>query len=375
MTNHEITGKQAESILILFWFGSSVISAVSPEAKQDSWISILIATLAALPLIALYVRLNRLYPGLNFYEVLFKIFGNIMGRVIALIYIFYFIHLASLAMRVLTQFVHVLSMEETPEFLIGAFIVVIGAWAAKNGPEAIGRVSKFIVPIVLISALFTFVIGIKDMNFSYMKPFLEADFKSLLAGAFGYFTLPLGEMVTCFSFLAYINTRTSTPKIYLKALFYFSAIVLVATYRNILVLGVPTALLYYFSSYQAVSILSLGEFFTRIEVLIGMNLMLGGFIKVTVCLYSASLGIAKVFKIQDQKSIIIPTGLLILTVTDNAFRNVPEQFAWVKMYQLYAVPFEIIFPLIIWAAAEIQAKIKQQTSGAEAVQNVNNQTR
>lgn len=375
MTNHEITGKQVQSILVLFWFGSSVISAVSPEAKQDSWVSLLIAVLAVLPLLALYIRLNRLYPGINFYDILFKIFGGIAGRIIALIYIFYFIHLASLAMRVLTAFVHVLSMKDTPELLIGAFIVVIGAWSAKNGPESIGRVSKFLLPVILISALLTFVIGIKDMNFSYMKPFLEADFKSLLSGAFGYLTLPLGEVVTCYSFFACINARTSVPKIYLKSLLYFSAIVLVATYRNILVLGIPTSLLYYFSSYQSASVLSLGEFFTRIEVLIGMNLMLGGFIKIAVCLYSASLGITKVFKIQDQKSMIVPTGLLILTLTDNAFKNVPDQFAWVKMYQLYAVPFEIILPLIIWVAAEIQMKMRQQPPEAETAQNVNDQTR
>lgn len=358
MTNHEITGKQVQGIFVLFWFSSSIISGVSSEAKQDSWLSFLISVLAILPLIALYIRLNKLYPGLNFYDVIIKIFGGVVGRILALIYIFYFVHLGSLVLRVFSQFVRVLGMVETPAFMTGTFIILIGIWASKNGPECIGRLSKFILPIVLADVVITFIISIKSMNFSYLKPVMETDLKSLLSGAFGFLMLPFGEIITCFSFLACINTRTNASKIYLKSLLLFSAVMLVIIFRNILVLGIPASLLYYYPSYHAVSILSLGDFFTRIEVLIGMNLMLSGFIKITVCLYSASLGITKVLNIRDQKGVIAPTGLLIITLADNAFKNVSDQFAWVRIDTFYAIPFQIILPLIIWVAAEIKEKMK-----------------
>jgi spore germination protein KB len=364
MTNHKITGKQLESIFVLFLIGSTAITAVDRDAKQDSWISLLMSVIAALPLIALYVRLNKLYPGKNFFDILFSIFGGVVGRIIAIIFIVYVIRVGGILTWFFAQFVHVLGMVETPLYLTSAFIIMTGIWAAKNGPECIGRLSKFTLPIILFSIGITFIIAIKDMNFSYMKPVMETDFKSLLSGAFAYLMIPLGEIIICFSFLACADDKVNPSKIYLRSILLFFIFILVALLRNILVLGVPTTIMFYFPSYEAVSVISLGGFFTRIEVLIGINLLLAGFIKITACLYTASLGITKVINIQDQKKVAVPTGLLILASSQTQFKNTVEGLMFVKPYSVFVTLFEILLPLIVWAVAEFRAKINSTQTQA-----------
>lgn len=88
MTNHKLTGNQIQCIFILFWMGSVVLSGGSREAKQDYWASVLIAALLYSPVLAVYVRISSLYPGLNLFEIIFKIFGKFMGRVITLFFLF-----------------------------------------------------------------------------------------------------------------------------------------------------------------------------------------------------------------------------------------------------------------------------------------------
>lgn len=95
-------------------------------------------------------------------------------------------------------------------------------------------------------------------------------------------------------------------------------------------------------------------------MLIGINLVLAGLIKASVCLYAASLGITKVFNIPDQKTIVVPCALLMNTLAGAGilYSNSISVQSFIKAYPFYALPFEVILPLIIWVGAEIQNKIK-----------------
>jgi spore germination protein (amino acid permease) len=361
MTNHVMTGKQAQSIYILFWIGSVVVTGINKEAKQDTWISILMAAILFLPIMALHLRIIKLYPGLNIFDIILKIFGKVLGRIISLLFISYILLLGTYVMKVFAEFVRILNMPETPEFMTMTFLFLISVWGAKNGPENIGRVAKFCWPIVMTSVLLTFFVAFRFMDFSNLKPVMESDFKSLLSGAFFFTMIPLGEAVVCLCFFSAVSLKTNTLKVYIKALLSFLAILLIAILRNVLVLGVPSALKFYFSSYEAVSVISLGDFFAHIEVIIGINLMLAGFIKIVVCVYASSLGLTKIFNLQDQKSMVVPSGLLVVML---CYLFYPVQYDWLQSYRFYSIAFQILLPLIVWIGAEIQTKMKSPGSQA-----------
>jgi spore germination protein KB len=358
MTNHVITGKQMQAIFALFWIGSIIIAGVNPQAKQDSWISLLFAGLMSLPLIALYVRITHLYPGLNLFEILFKIFGRIFGRILSLFPVLFAIHLGSMVTNTFSIFIKIVNMPETPILLTTVFIVIVCSWSVKNGAENIGRLSKFVLPIVIVTSLITFIIAMKDMDLNNLKPIMDTNFKSLLSGAYSYLTLPFGEMVLCFSFFSSVNDKTGSLKILINSLVITISFYIMVIFRNILTLGVPSTLLFYFPSYESVSIISVGDFFSRIEVLIGIDLLLSGFIKTCVCLYTASLGLTKILNIQKQNSVVIPCALLIITISGMLYASSITNMEFFKYYPIYVIPIEFIFPLIIWIGAEIQNKIK-----------------
>ncbi len=358
MTDHIITGKQMQSIIAMFWLGSLVVIGASKEAKQDYWISILVSAIMILPLIFLYVRLIRLYPGLNLFEILFQIFGKIFGRVISILFVFFAIHLGSMVMCVFSSFIHIVNMPETPDIIISAMILVISVMSVKNGPENIGRVAKYTWVLLAVFVPFTFVVGIKNMQFSNLLPVLSVDFKSILGSAYTMFTLPLGEAILCLSFFSAVDKKENPYKVYIKALVVAIIIILIVALRNLLILGPTSVTLFEYPSYEAVSIISIGEFFTRIEVLIGINLMLAGFIKFCVCLYTASLGLAKVLNVPDQKLLVVPCALIILTLSTLLYKNIQDMMGWIKYFSIYAIPFEVILPVVTLIGAEIQNKMK-----------------
>jgi len=353
-----ITGTQIKSTFIMFWLGSLVVLGVNQDAKQDAWIPILLSFIMFLPLIWLYSRLVHLYPGLNLFEMLLQIFGKVFGRIMAILFILFAIHLGSMIMRIFAEFIQILSMPETPQILTIALLSLTCIFCVSNGPENIGRISKFTWPIMAAAVLVTLIISFKDMDFNNLMPVMTTDFKTLIGGGLVLCMFPLGEGVLCLSLFSAVSPKIKLFKILIEALALTVVILLLVNMRNILILGFPSSTMYYFPSDQAVSVISVGDFFTRMEVIIGLNLMLAGVIKVCVCLYAASLGLAKVMNIKNQKSLIVPCCLLMVTVAGLIYSSTQDMTAWIKIYPVYAIPFQALLPAITLIGAEIQNKIK-----------------
>jgi spore germination protein KB len=364
MTNHETTSEQMLSVFVMFSLGSIIIIAFYAQAKQDSWICALLSGILFLPLMALYLRIIHLYPGQNLFEIIMTVFGRLFGSIFSLIFILFAIHLGSMVTNLFSQFIISVNMTETPRILISSLLVMLCVWSVKNGPESIGRIAKMFFPVITVIILLTFIIGLKDMNFSYLKPVTQTDTKDILSGAFFYLTLSTGEIFLFLSMGSSVGSNVRMSSIFKKGLAITVFLVLVANLRNILLLGAPTALLSSYPSYNAVSIISVGEFFTRVEVMIGINMLLGGFIKICICLYSATLGLTNLFKIQDHKKLAVPCGLLIIAVAGILNVNSASQMQWLKVFPIYSIPFEFILPIILWIGAEVKAKIKPANSPA-----------
>lgn len=369
MTNHSISGKHMRCILAMFWSGSLVLLGNYRNMGPDSWIAFLLAAVFFLPLLWIHTRLIQIYPEKNLFEMIYETFGKILGAVCSLFFIFFAIHLSSLVTRVFGEFIQALSMPETPQTLTIALILLIAYWSVTNGPENVGRTSKFLWNIIWLSVAATFFIGIKDMNFENLKPVMETDLTTLVGGGFSICMLSLGESILCLSFFSAVPKKESPKKIYLIALIGFLIVGLIAILRNVLILGPTVTSLYYFPSYAAVSVLTVGDFFSRIEVLIGIDLMIAGLVKISVCVYTASLGLTKVLHAPNQKTMVAPCIMLIIALAIPAFKNTIDIFDFFPYFTVYATVFEILLPFVLWITAEIKSRLKSAPARPEPAES------
>jgi spore germination protein KB len=354
MNKEIISGKQAISILTLFLLGSTLAVGTSPVSKQDSWISLLLGLFMLIPIIMAYIRIVSLFPEKNLYDIVTEIFGNVIGKIIVLLYVLYSIHLGAMVIRNFSEFTNIVAMPITPKMVIQVFLIVYCAWMVKSGVEALGRWSKFIVPIVFLTIITTIVISLKDLNFETLKPVGGAGFESIVEGAFSTFSFPFAESVLLLTLFGSVKSTENPQKIYIIGTLVAAMLIFGVVIRNICLLGIPSLSMFYFPSYTAVSIVSVGDFFSRFEVLVGINFMFCGFVKISVCLFAASIGMAKIFNVKNYKTMAYPAGLLMITLATIVYKNAAEMFDWLTIYSYYALPFQVILPLIILAGAEIK---------------------
>jgi spore germination protein KB len=97
--------------------------------------------------------------------------------------------------------------------------------------------------------------------------------------------------------------------------------------------------MYYFDSFKAVSIIALGDFLTRIEVLIGMVFSIDMYVRFCVAYYAVSSGLANIFKI-EYKKLAVPAGLLIMALAAVLFINMLEMYLWNDVYKYFAFPYQ-----------------------------------
>lgn len=359
MQKETISWRQMLCIFLLFIFGSSVIVGVSGEAKQDSWISLLLAIALFLPVGLIYARIIRLHPGKDFFEILEILFGKIIGRLFIALFALYALHLGALVVRNFTEFTQIVALPETPQLALMVIIVFVTAFLAKSGIELLGRWSLIMLPIVLLVVVITVVLALKIMDFRHLLPVMDNNFAKISTGAHQIFSFPFAETVLFLCFASALKKEDSPYKLYTFAALAGGLILLVVVLRNFTVLGSAMAGAKYFPSYTAARVIGFGEFLTRIEGSITMNFVLAGVTKITVCLLAASKGAAHLLGYKDYRQIIVPVALLVLALCAIVYHNAMEMFAFLPTYSFYALPFQLFIPLLVWIVAEIKHRRKK----------------
>lgn len=352
MRKERITDKQATYIIIIYYIGSTFILGVGGKADNDAWISVLIGVIFAIPMLLVYARILSIYPEKGLFEILNLVFGKLIGKVFSVLYIWYSFHLGALVIRNFGEFVDTTAMPETPFFVPMICLGIVCIAAARSGIEVIGRISAYSLPLIIVILISIQLMGIPQWEMSHIKPFLSNGIIPILQGGFNAFSFPFSESVVLIGAFFSLQSKKSPYKVYLIGTVIAGALLTIITLRNIFILGGQLSSLY-FPSHEAVSRISIGYFLQRVEVSVAVVLILGVFIKTSICMLVSSVGIAKLFNLHDYRSIVIQVGLLMVYVSYSLYDSIFEMRAWAfDIYRYYAFPFQVIIPILLLLIAE-----------------------
>ena len=367
LLDQPFTRPQAFAVLIMFCFGSSAVVGVSTGVGQDAWIALTISLLFIVPVFWIYSRIISLNPGKGFFEATELILGKVAGKVVTALMSWYALHLCALVLRTFSEFIQIAALLETPQLPVLLVMAVTVYLLARSGCKALGKWALATMPIVLGIMVITVLFSIPVMDPLNFLPVLEHPITDILKSSLQSFSYPLAETVVFLGIADFIRPSDNPLKILLGSLGFIAVILLLVIIRNLLVLGPAMISVTYFPSYAAVRIISLGEFISRIEGSVSVNLMLSGITKIALCLIVASRGIASLFDIQDWRKLVAPVGFLAVMLAQILYKSSMEMFTFIDHYGFYAFPFQVVLPIVLWVASEIRAR----KSGGKAYERGN----
>lgn len=368
MTSETVSSKQAISLAALFLAGNAMITGNAGWVGQDSWISLLLAGVLVLPLVLICARISSLLPGCGFFDALFQVFGRPVGWVLCLLTTLYVFQIGVVAIRSFTEFVHVVSLGQTPQLFVAVCVALPAAYAVSKGLDVVGRGAVVLMAIVAATIAFTVLMLIPSMDLQNLLPLMSHTPEEIASGSAAWFAFPLAEGVALLTITGGVREGQSRYRVCITALCIGVALLLTALLRNLLVFGGEIAGMMQFPSYVSARMIEIGGFVQRIEAIISGNMLVCVFARLCVSIYGTSRGLARLAGVRDYGRICFPVALLAAALSPFLFSNAAEMSGWVRATMRVTVPFQIALPVLVWIGAEIHAgrRRRRQARGAPA---------
>lgn len=371
MEKTRISSIQLFLLISGYYFGSAVILSPARSAGRDTWLAILLGGAGGILLMWVYVMIALLNPSKTLVDILREKLGNVFGTIVSALYIWYFVHLAALVFRDFGEFICTTTFPETPMIVVVGLLAVVMLYAVNSGIEVLARLSELLVPVIPVIVLIISFSLLTSHDFTAFLPVLENGWAPVLNAAFGCITFPFGEAVVFLMLFPHLNRQENLKKVSLGATAIIMALGIFIFFRDVAVLG--SDLMARTTFIPHLSSLLIPEF--NVEPLVDVNLLIGGGIKISVCIFAAAEALCKIAGIDDYRTLTgaITTFCVVLSVW--AYSNVLEIFDWLeRVWSWYSVPVQIIIPLLLLILSlpgknKLSEKNKPSKTDAEAAIN------
>jgi len=190
MEKTRISSIQLFLLLSGFLFGSTVILGPERGAKNDTWLVILLGGAGGFLLMGVYAAVALLNPSKTLVDILKEKMGKVAGSIFAVMYIWYFIHIASLVFRDFGEFICTVTFAETPMVVVIGLFAAVLVYAINSGIEVVARLSELLVPAIPLIVSIISLSLLTAHDFTAFLPILENGIKPVLSAAFSYITFP-----------------------------------------------------------------------------------------------------------------------------------------------------------------------------------------
>jgi spore germination protein KB len=182
--------RQFTFLVTLFTVGSSILispAGLAAQAKQNAWISAIVAVCLGLLTVNLYHVLIKQFPRQTLVEMCEAIFGIWIGKIISFLYFSYFFLLAALVLRNIGDFITTQVLPDTPiQYIILIFLAVV-LMANWLGLETIARAGEIFFPWVLLFFIAMVIFLMPQIRLIQIKPFLEDGIKQVIRASLPFY--------------------------------------------------------------------------------------------------------------------------------------------------------------------------------------------
>lgn len=346
-------------IIFVMLTSTAFMLGYSRAAKAGGWLATLLGGCAASLLYFFVLRLIRLHPDKNWFEILCAIYGKVLGKIIGVLYIIFSFHYTSILGDYLTHFVSDTSNNDEMHPFILIFIVLACILIALASIYNSARFIKQIVPVILIIIVISAILSLYKFDAGDLRPVLEAGGGGLMLGGLSMMIVPFCQILLVFPFFKYVKADKHFAKALFLSLFVSAAVISIFYALNVGVLGKYAASELHYPSYMALSVLNINPFLQRIEVLLSVHYLLGTLIKTAISFIFVCDGLACLFNLKNRNLIVVPAGAFVVAWSTGVFTNTEELFRFFEYYPFIAAPFVIVLPVITYIVAEIKSRSKK----------------
>uniref|UniRef100_A0A7C2IEE4 Spore gernimation protein n=1 Tax=Ammonifex degensii TaxID=42838 RepID=A0A7C2IEE4_9THEO len=309
------------------------------KARQDAWLSGILACLFGFLTVFLAAKLALRFPKQTVIEYAPRILGGVGGKLVGLVYVYYFLFVAYSVQR---QFGELMSTGYYPFTPLLFFIIVLTLLACHIVYLGLEVLCRLVVLWAFFGVSFFIILALvlKDMEIHRFLPFLESGVGPVIAGAITPGAW-LGEMALILMILPFISDKRRVVRTSLVAVFAISFLFEIVVVASVGTMGTETVarmLFPYFSLYRRVHIATMPILDRQDPVL--MLLWVGGMLfKLAIFFHAGVMGLGQWLGLKSHRPLIFPAGALLTALAVQAWGNITELVAFLAEVKPFFISF------------------------------------
>lgn len=356
----KISSLQILWILATFELGMSILLTASPsimEAKQDAWISFLLAGAAVIFLTIVSSKLSLLYPNQTFIEFSQVILGKWLGKIIVIPYFIQWYSVIAIILRQASDFIEMIMFKKTPLLLILLFVLIPVVYVTYHGGiQGIARCSEIVGPFIFFAFGLVLLLGIVNIDASRVLPiYADSGWENILKGTLAPLAF-LGESVILMMLTCFITDQKKAPSRAIMGVSMASFFLSLSVLASLMTFGPHLSAKMWYPFFEMIRYISIMEFIQNLEILIVVVWFLSVCIKLSVYLFITSYGTAQWLHIKNWKNVIWFVALTGIILAMSYKNIVVSSIDYPKNFWLpYVFPINFVgIPLLLYIVGTVK---------------------
>jgi len=369
MGTYKISLWQYTMMIIAFVLGTALIVSIGGPAGKDAWAVIILGAIEGILLSLPLLLLSTRFYGMGISSINNMVWGKHIGKILSIAFISYTLLLSTRAAYNFFNFVKLVLLSGAPDYAIDVPTLTVIGLACLLGIEVIGRFVSITTPIVISFIVFILLLSVPYIDPNNIRPVFQTPLPKALSTAHSVATFPFAEVTLFSAIIPFLDKPQKAIKATLLGVIVTMVIFLLVFFRNIGVLGEASSYFQY-PSFTSARIINLGGVFTRMEILVSINLTLLGGIKTATLLYIASLTTTEMLNLKSTKPVVIPFAIVVAVINHNNYPSVAHAHVFLQdIYPVFSLPFLFVLPLLTLVVAIVSKKSAGNNESLQASDN------
>ncbi len=367
MKNIVISNNQLTILTSVFVVGASPLiipNMVASIAGRDSWLSVIIATVAGLSVVWINTYLTGSYPDKTFVEISQQLMGKWLGGFVSLTLIIIELLAGTDVIWYVGDFFTTTYMTGASNYTVNVLFIAVLAIALLYGLETIARAREVLFILILTLYITVAIFLIPKYKIENIFPIMENGVAPTVKGIFPLLNNAVFPLICLNMFLAKnIKNIKAAKKSIFKGYLLGMFEIFIGMTVCILVVGANITADLRYSLFAVTKEIDVGTVFSRIEAFIVIVWLVVSFFAATIYIYAGIFGLSQVLKLKDYKKIVLPVSLIVAVYSGFVYKNVPNQLNTDNVVRTpVAIAFGFVLPVIILVISLIRKKAGKKTA-------------
>lgn len=329
----KISHLQAMNYVISTVFATAILfvpSISTQEASQDTWISVMVAAAFGILVAYLSASLGLKFPDKTVVQFSEVILGKAIGKIVGLIYVFYFFYVGFYVQRQFGELMTSAYMVKTPIIVFVSVLTLLACYLIYCGLEVLVRINDIVLTAVTVSFLLLFILIVKEIKIANFFPVMESGLGGIIRGSLAPGSW-LGESAIIMMLIPFIANSKMAKKANITAvILLFISLELVAV-GTVGVMGVHRTMRSIFPTFSLVREITFPAvpIIERQDIVLFMIIWVAGMLmKLSTFFYAGVLGLSQWLNLADYRPLVLPFGVILSALSILSWDNVIDIVKW-----------------------------------------------